>query len=572
MKDQRSARIKNVGRMLVVYLGGAWVFIEAFNFLIDKYGWDTAVLDVIILTIIFGLPASIIYAWFNKKFTRGAIILLVINGIIAASVITINLIRPESMDPTQLQLLKSRDNQKKLAESIRALAILPFNNYTNDEEQVYLVSGIHDALINEMGQISALRVPSSTSSSMYVDSVLSLKEIATELKVDAIIEGAVMGVENGIQLQLKLISAFPEEQQLWSNTYDIKKENILNLYSDVLKTIAREINITLSPQEEIRLDQYRPVDPEAYDTYLKGRFNLAFLTPEGIKLAEEYFLKAIEIDPQFAPAYGGLAGIWVSLKQLSYIPPEVADPKVDEYLKKAFDLDSANAEVWRWYASKLGNTDFNWNACNKAMDRCLNLNPNFAEARAFYAHFLMIQNRWDEAWEQMDLALDLDPFNPLIKGFYGVLLMHSARFDEFLVLFEPFDRTRLGNSGLFIVFSKTKQYDKAINQLKKILVSKKYEKVTEILDEAYRRTDFTNALKVTAHALAEISDTTFVSPSLILQLYAIAGEREQTMYWIEKLYIRRDPNLPYWAIKGPLTKDYQNEPRYIEIMERINLR
>ena len=558
--------------MLVVYLGGAWVFIEAFNFLIDKYGWDTAALDVIILTVIFGLPATIIYFWFDKKFTRGAIILLVINGIIAVSVITINLIRPESMNPTQLQLLKSRDNQKKLAESIRALAILPFNNYTNNEEQAYLVSGIHDALISEMGQVGALRVISRTSSSIYADPGKSLKEIATELKVDAIIEGAVMGDENGLKIQLKLISAFPEEQQLWSKSYDIEKENILILYSNVLKTIAREINITLSPQEQIRLDQSRPVNPEAYEIYLKGRFNLAFLTPEGIKMAEEYFLKAIEIDPQFAPAYGGLAGIWVSLKQLNYIPPEIADPKVNEYLEKAFDLDSANAEVWRWYASKLGNTDFNWNACNMAMEKCLSLNPNFAEARAFYAHFLMIQNKWDEAWEQMNLAVDLDPFNPLIKGFHGVLLMHSARYDEFFGLFEQLEKSGFGHIDLFIVLSQTDQYDKAIVQLKKIITAGKHENVLAVLDETFKGTNFSTALKVTADALAEISDTTFVSPSLILQLYAIAGDREKTMYWIERLYIRRDPNLPYWAVIGPLTETYQDEPRYIEIMERINLR
>jgi len=572
MKDQKSTRLKNIGRMLVVYLGGAWVFIEAFNFLIDKYGWDTAVLDVIILTIIFGLPASIIYAWFNRKFTRGAIILLVINGIIAISVITVNLIRPDTMDPTQLQILKSRDNQKELAESVRALAILPFNNYTNNEDQAYLVSGLHDALISEMGQVGALRVISKTSSSLYADADKSLKEIAAELKVDAIIEGAVMGDENGIKIQLKLISAFPEEQQLWSKSYDIELENILNLYSDVLKSIAGEINITLSPQEQIRLDQSRSVNSEAYDIYLKGRFNLAFLTPEGIKMAEEYFLKAIEIDPQFAPAYGGLAGIWVSLKQLNLIPPELADPKVDEYLNKAFDLDSNNAEVWRWYASKLGNTDFNWKDCNMAMEKCLSLNSNFAEARAFYAHFLMIQNRWDDAWEQMNLALDLDPLNPLIQGFFGVLLMHNARYDEFFSLFEQLENSGLGHIGLFIVLSQTDQYDRAIVQLKKIITAGKHENVIAVLDETYKTTNYTTALKVTADALAEISDTTFVSPSLILQLYAMAGDKENTMYWIERLYIRRDPNLPYWAVIGPLTETYQDEPRYIEIMKRINLR
>lgn len=563
---------RRIGQTLVVYLGSAWVFIEAFNFLIDKYNWSTKALDVIIIIIIFGLPASIIYNWFNHKFTRNAIILQVLNIILAVSVITFSLKNPESLNPTQLRLLKFKTSQKKLTESIRAIAILPFNDFTNFEDQAFLISGIQDALISEMGQVGALRIISKTSSSIYVNAQKTIQEIAAELNVDALIEGSVLGVENGIKIQLKLIHAFPEEQLLWAKTYDIEKENILNLYSEVVKTIAREINTNLSPQEQVQLNQARIVNSGAYEMYLRGRLNLALLSPEGLQAAENYFLKAIEIDNQFVPAYGGLAGIWVSRKQLSYVPPEIADPKVEEYLEKAFKLDSANAEVWRWYASKLGNTDFNWNACNRAMEKCLHLNPNFAEARAFYAHFLMIQNRWEAAWNQMNMAMELDPHNPLIRGFLGVMLIHSERYSEYLKMFEHLENSDLGNLGLFLVYSMQKEYDKAITQLKKIIRVGEHEQAIEMLDETYKNDDFISTLNATADELADISNTTFVSPHIILILYAIAGDREKTMYWIEKMYIRKDPNLPYWAIIGPLTESYQDESRYIEIMELINLR
>ena len=147
---------RKVGRTLAVYLGSAWVFIEAFNFLIDKYNWNAGVLNIIILLVIFGLPAAVIYVWFQQKFTKRAIILQVINGLLVISLISYNLIRPNNLNPTQLRLLKFQNNQKKLAESIRSIVILPFTNITGDDSQDFLTFGMHDALISELGQLGAI--------------------------------------------------------------------------------------------------------------------------------------------------------------------------------------------------------------------------------------------------------------------------------------------------------------------------------------------------------------------------------------------------------------------------------
>ena len=124
---------RNVGRTLAVYLGSAWVFIEAFNFLIDKFNWNAEILNVIIFLVIFGLPASVIFVWFDQVFTKRAIILQVANVIVALSFITFTLVKPDSINPTQLRLIKFQDNQKKLAESIRSVAILPFSNFTGNK-------------------------------------------------------------------------------------------------------------------------------------------------------------------------------------------------------------------------------------------------------------------------------------------------------------------------------------------------------------------------------------------------------------------------------------------------------
>ncbi len=191
MLQTEQANKGSIAKTLIVYLGGAWVFIEAINFLIDKYDWNTTILDVLILLVIFGLPAILIYTWFHQEFTRKAIILQSINGIIALSVIVFTLVNPGKLDPTQLRLLKFKDNQKQLAESIRSIVILPFDNYTGTDEFEYYVAGMHDGLIGDLGKISALRIISKTSSRLFKGADMSIPEIASELGVDAVIEPSI---------------------------------------------------------------------------------------------------------------------------------------------------------------------------------------------------------------------------------------------------------------------------------------------------------------------------------------------------------------------------------------------
>jgi adenylate cyclase len=447
--------------------------------------------------------------------------------------------------------------------TIHSLAILPFSNYTGDENQAFLVGGMHDALISEMGKVAAIRVVSRTSTLAFADTRKSISEIASDLDVDAIIEGSLLPAShNSIKIQLTLVSAMHEESQLWSKSYEFEKEKVLDLYNDITKTIAEELHVVLSPEESRRLKQSKTVNPQAYESYLRGRTSLSYLTPDAIASAEQHFLRATEIDSGFAPAYAGLAGIWVVRKQLMNLDPRIADPKISEYINHSFRLDSTDAETWRWYASKLA-YDYNWTGCLRALDRCLELNPNFAEARAFYAHYMMMQNNWNEAWKQIDLAVQLDPLNPLIKFFRQVMLMHSGRFEELQGLgFSPFP-----------VYAVRQEYDSAISSLKALIKSNGVAGFDTFVDSIYESTDFKTALNATADSLVSLSDSRPISLTLITLIYQNADNINQTLYWLEKMYIRRDPNLPYWAISGPLRKPWLlKEPRYIEIMERINLR
>jgi len=457
--------------------------------------------------------------------------------------------------------------------SVESIAILPFANYTGDSSQVYLVSGMHDALIGELGQIGAIRVISKTSTLQYANSQKTIKEIAAELNVDAIIEASVLSISDNIRIQLKLINAFPEEQQLWSQTFDSDMSNILNLYSQVTKNIANEIQLALSPEQQTRLAKTRQVNPAAYEAYLKGKFNMGFLTREGIMAAMDYFKKAIEIDPEFAPAHAGLGGIWAFLKQMDFVSPDEADPKIQEHLAKALAIDSTLAEVYYWNAAVKVWTDFEWESGEIAFKRSIELNPNFSEARALLSHLMMDLNRWTESREQMRKALEIDPNNPFVQGLSGIVLMMDEKYDSCIRKFEPMQKKMpnnpLINIGLLLCYAETDRYDQAIEEIKKQISPKVDEAIIKMLEDEYENSGVENSLNKIADVL-ENTDSAVVSAQIFQMLYGLAGNTDKTLDWIERGYIRRESNMPYIAIY-PFLKPYRNEPRFIEIVKRMNL-
>ncbi len=531
-------------------------------------------LDIIILLVIFGLPASVIYAWFHQKFTRKAIFLQLLNGLVAISVISYDLINPDSINPTQLRLLRFQDNQKKLAEAIRSIAILPFANYTGDSSQVYLVSGMHDALIGELGQIGAIRVISKTSTLQYANSQKTIKEIASELNVDAIIEASVLSVSDNIRIQLKLINAFPEEQQLWSQTFDSDMSNILNFYSQVIKNIANEIQLTLSPEQETRLNKTRQVNSAAYEAYLKGKFHLGFLTREGIQAAMDYFNQAISIDPEYASAYGGVASAWGGLKQFGFVSTNEANPEIEKYSSQAIALDSQSAEIYHSDATMKVFTDFDWEGGERSFKRCLEINPNFSEARALYSHLLMLLYRKEEMRAEMKLALENDPHNLLIQSMSAVELFIEAKYDSSINLNKKLKTIMPNNplvlGKLFQSYAQIGEHDLAINELTKLLEVVADETVVNTLIDEYTHTDFKSALNETADVWEARSDTTYAYSYMLIMLYAHANNTEKTLYWLEKGYIRKDGGMAYLGVE-PFLQPYYKEPRFIEIMERMDL-
>ena len=572
---------RHVVKAGVAYLVIAWLIVQVLSVLTPAFDLGQSFLKITVIILSIGFPIWLIIAWiydftpqgikktgdtvFDAKDSAKKNVRLnrVIIGTLSIALILLVVNQVRMKETYEKQVMTA----SMLPDFTSSIAVLAFKDMSPNKDQEYFSDGISEEILNHLTKYKDLKVISRTSSFTYKGKDVTIAMIGEELDVAYVLEGSIRKSGDTYRTTVKLIDT-KDGTQLWSETFDRKIEDALFTQDEIAGLVAKRLKLTLL-KDNVSL---RKVDPRAYEMYLNGRVNLALQTSQAIDIAEQYFLKSVEIDPLFTPAFGGLSGIWIVKKQLNMVSPEVADQKMEEYLAKAFAIDSTDAEVWRWQASKLANTDFNWQASNIAMEKCLEFNPNFSEARAFYAHFLMIQNRWDEAWEQMNRAVELDPFSPLVQNFRGVLLLHQGKYDEFLSLFEPLNISRLGNTGLFMSYSLTKQYDKAIEHLKMTIKAGGQEEIIKILEETYKSDGFVEALNVTADALSKISDSQYLWSGKIMILYILAENREKVLYWLEKMYIRRNPNLPYYAIIGPLTKPYQNEPRYIEIMERINLR
>jgi adenylate cyclase len=317
-------------------------------------------------------------------------------------------------------------------EMFQSIVVLPFDNYTGDEEMDYFVQGMHASLIGDLGKISALRVVSPTTARSYAGSGKSLPEIAKELDVDVVLEASVHCLGDSICIQPRLTGVEPDEKQLWIQDFYKEKSQIINLYHQLSKEISGIINVSLTPEEEIQFADQQEIDPEAYELYLKGQFNLDRVSKNSLESAFQYFQLAIDIEPEWADPYAGLASVLAYQKQMDLIAYEEANHQMVKFLNKALELNPNSAEVYHSMAIHSVWTEYNWEKAEKEFKKCIELNPNHAMNRMFYAHLLTILRHTDEALEQAALAAEIDPKRPLILGLQAVVLIEAGQYKKAL--------------------------------------------------------------------------------------------------------------------------------------------
>jgi tetratricopeptide (TPR) repeat protein len=401
----------------------------------------------------------------------------------------------------------------------------------------------------------------------------SSSEIAADLGISYIIEGSVVKANDLVKITTRLIDAATDEY-LWAQEYERNFTDILSLQGDVARAIAKQIKVKLAPSEETLLTGKRTVNPEAYEAYLKGNFYCYKLTQKALETSLQYYELAVKLDPDYAPAYAGIAFVWGGRAQMGYIPMHVASEKAKPAAAKALELDTSLAEIHYMNAVFYGWSEWKWDLAVKSFENAIRLNPNMAEARAYYSHILFILNRPETAMLHIERALELDPFSALFQALYAMDLIYIHSYDEAIKLLQntlknvPGDPITL--STLRTAYHQKKMYKEALEIWRLSFAARGDQQCIEALNRGNEEGGYSMALRRVAETKIEQSKTKYISPWPIATLYTRAGMPEEALQWFEKALIARDPNMPYLNV-DPIFDYLRDDPRFKNLIREIGL-
>ena len=454
--------------------------------------------------------------------------------------------------------------------AIHSLAVLPLENLSGDKEQEYFADGMTDALTTDLAEIGSLRVISRTSARQFKGSKETLPQIGRDLKVDAVVEGAVTRGNNRVRITAQLVEA-SSDQHLWARTYERDLKDVLALQDEIAQDIAGQIRAKLTPKERTLLVQVHAVDPEAHDAYLRGNYWANKETAEGARKALDYYQKAITKDPSYALAYAGVADA-VSLLALSGgLSPKEATPKVNEAAMKALALDPSLARP-HWSLAGIKLSDWDWPGAEAEFKQSIALNPNLAPAHHGYSIDLVIMERLDEAVNESERARDLDPFNFRVNEWLGQALYHARRYDEALRqlqrTLEMFPERRELYDEIADAYEQKKMFADAVAAHQQALSLNEDPSVTA-LGEAYKRGGYRGYLLKKIQILEQEPHESFTLPLLAHQ-YAMLGDEAHAMSYLERGYEERNPAIPFLST-APELDSIRSSPRFRDLVRRLGI-
>jgi tetratricopeptide (TPR) repeat protein len=429
-----------------------------------------------------------------------------------------------------------------------------------------------EELIADLGQIEALRVISRTSVMRYKKTDKPLPQIAKELNVDAVIEGSVLRAGNRVRITAQLIQA-TTDRHLWARSYERDLRDVLALQDQVARAIANEVEAKVTPQEQARLANARPVNAETYELYLKGRYEWNKLSVEGLKRGLEYFQQAVKLDPSYALAYSGMADSYTLLGS-SYLPGAEVYPKAKAAALKALELDPALAEGHVSLAAVLFDYDRAHDAALKEYERGIELNPNYATAHRAYAVSLACMGRGDEAIREAEQARRLDPLSVWTSATVAFVLYLGRQYERAIVEarkaleLEPNDV--VGHTYLGITYLQKGMHEEALAEFQKLqsLMPGRPEPLAALACAYAATGDREKALRILAD-LNQQSKRKYVSRYVMAKAYVSLGEKEKALAWLEKGVNDFQGAMDFVEV-DPALDPLRSDPRFQDLLRRMN--
>jgi TolB-like protein/DNA-binding winged helix-turn-helix (wHTH) protein len=476
-----------------------------------------------------------------------------------------------------LWLVRARSGSKSAAAPVRSIAVLPLDNLSGDPSQDYFADAMTDELITDLAKVGALRVTSRTTVTLYKHTSKSLSQIARELNVDGIVEGSVVRSGQRVRITAQLIRA-SADQHLWAETYERDLGDALRLQSDVAGAIAQQVRAKLTSEQQARFQAARPVDPEAYDAYLKGSYylyNSQITVPGPLNQAKANFEEAVRKDPHFSRAYSGLANAYLYLVFFGQgqVSPEEGFAQAKQYVTKALQLDAENAEAYDVLGQLKWHADLDWNAADRAFNQSLALAPSYSCALEDRAMFLAFMGRSADALAEVEKSKQVDP---------------SATGVELAVYFQLRDWNRLVESGLRETSANPTEWTvhadlgaglEGTGKLPEAIAE--YQKAVDLsngnfdavasLGHAYAVVGNRVAAEKILRRLEQESKTGHASPYLIATIYAGLGNKDKAFELLEESYREKSLDVAWTFKPDPRIDNLRSDRRFQNLLSRVGL-
>jgi len=455
---------------------------------------------------------------------------------------------------------------------VESLAVLPLVNLSHDPEQEYFADGMTEELTASLSQIGALRVISRTSAMRYKGTNKPVPKIAAELHVDAIIEGSVLRSGDRVRITAQLVDA-ASDRHLWAESYERNMHDVLALQGEVAGAIADEVRMKTSPREQERLTARQPVDPVAYDAYLKGRHFQDWGTEEGFRRSLGCFELAIERNPHDALSFAALANSYMSLAEIESLPYGEAIGKAKPLALKALDLDGSLAAAHVALASMLAD-EWDWRGAEREYRRAIDLDPNNAQGRCWYGSLLLAMGQFAEAHTQIELAAKLDPLSPAIVSALGHPFVAERQYDqairEYRKALEVGPHEPVTHLFLGLAYLLKGAHEESISEIRKTVELAKDPTFPIFLALAYAAADRKDeARRLLGDAIQQAEKKRF-QVEAVAAVYTALGDKDRAFVWLEKAYAAHSPSLPTFLLY-PFCDPLRSDPRFKDLVRRVGL-
>jgi len=480
---------------------------------------------------------------------------------------------------TILWLYPTLSRRASASAPVRSIAVLPLENLSGDPSQNYFADAMTDELITNLAKVGSLRVTSRTTVALYKHTAKTLPEIARELNVDGIVEGSVARSGQRVRVTAQLIRA-PADQHLWAETYDRDLGDALQLQSDVAQAITEQVRAQLTPEVKAQFTESRSVNPDAYDSYLRGRYyiyNVSSTEPETLNRAKDAFEDSIRRDPSFSSAYSGLAQTYVSMAVFGgTISAAEAFRFAREAVRKAIELDPNNGEAYDALGTLKWRADFDWKAADQAFSRGVALSPSYSCVHEDRAIFLALMGRRAESLGELEKSKQIDP-GPVSAGAELAVFIQLRDWARLLESsrqqLASNENDWLMHANLGLGYEGTGKFLEAIAEYQRAVELSNGGDLNAVasLGHAYavagRRYDAEKIL----HNLEQKSREGKASPYLPATIYAGLGKKDKALALIEKAYLDNSLDVG-WIFKSDLrTDNLRSQPRFQAVLKRTGL-